>query len=46
MILDQREEKQELVEYVEQEKSIQEQRLERMNASAIQRFRWWLSGKD
>lgn len=41
-LIDDREERQDLVEYVEHEKSLQEERLE---ASAIERAKWWVFGK-
>ena len=41
-ILDQREENQELVKYVEQERTLQE---ERLSASAVTRAKWWLFGR-
>jgi len=42
-LIDDREERAELVEYVEQEKSLQEERLQ---ASAVERAKWWLFGRD
>lgn len=42
-LIDDREERTELVEYVEQEKTLQEERLE---ASAVERAKWWLFGRD
>jgi vacuolar-type H+-ATPase subunit I/STV1 len=42
-LIDDREERAELVEYVEREKSLQEERLE---ASAVERAKWWLFGRD
>lgn len=42
-ILDQREEHNELVEYVDREKSLQERRIE---AAIWERARWWLFGKS
>ncbi|WP_227355797.1 plasmid mobilization protein [Haladaptatus salinisoli] len=45
-ILEQREENQQLTRYVEREKSLQERRLERQDAPAWQRAKWWLLGRD
>lgn len=42
-LIDDREERTELVEYVEQEKTLQQERLE---ASAVERAKWWLFGRD
>ena len=38
-------EHQELVEYVEREKTLQEQRQERQNAPVWRRAKWWLFGR-
>jgi len=42
-LIDNREERAELVEYVEREKSLRD---ERLKASAIERAKWWVFGKD
>ncbi|SIR97259.1 hypothetical protein SAMN05421858_4871 [Haladaptatus litoreus] len=44
-ILAQREENKELVEYVEQEKSLQERRIERQDAPIWKRMKWWITGR-
>ena len=43
-ILEQREENQELVEYVEAEKSLVEEQAERKQAPVWQRAKWWVMG--
>lgn len=44
MILEQREENQELVSYVQREKAMQERREERTQANVIRRAWWWVAG--
>lgn len=44
LILEQREENTELVEYVEHERSLQERRERRQSAPAWKRAKWWLLG--
>lgn len=43
-IINQREEHGELVEFVEQEKTLQERREERASSNVLRRFKWWLTG--
>lgn len=45
-IISQREEHGELVEYVEEERSMQQRREERRDAPAWKRAKWWLFGRD
>lgn len=46
LLLEERDEKAELVKYVEQERDLQERRQERRSAPAWKRARWWLFGRD
>ena len=46
LLLEEREEKKELVRYVEQERDLQERREERRSAPAWKRAKWWVFGRD
>ena len=46
LLLEERDEKAELVKYVEQERDLQERREERRSAPAWKRAKWWLFGRD
>lgn len=46
LIVEQREEHTELVEYVEEERSVRQRREERRDAPAWTRAKWWLVGRD
>ena len=46
LLLEEREEKAELVKYVEQERDLQERREERRSAPAWKRAKWWVFGRD